>query len=150
MLENIDQFREYWLMSFCIFFIHVVTRNWWYHTNIYIVFNKFLFLFSSNLHYIINSKKKNNNKNNFFTRNRPKNQTNKQTKYYQDNMDINMFTVSLLKPPSHPVAFSLSSKTGFMVEIIITIIIMIMIIVMMYKILAPVFIFSEFLEEMIN
>ena len=29
----------------------------------------------------------------FFTRKRPKNQTNKQKGYYQDNMHINMFTL---------------------------------------------------------
>ena len=76
-------------------------------------FNEVLFLFSSNLQTILNSKKK------------KKRTKNKQTKsYYKDNRHINISTVVLLvKPPSHPVAFSFSSKIVFMVEIIIIMII---------------------------
>ena len=85
-------------------------------------------------------------KKNFFYKKKTKKQTNKQKSYYQDNIHINMFT--LVKSPSHPVAFSFPSKLAFMVEIIM--IIIIIIIVRMYKSLLPVFIFSKFLEEMIN
>ena len=94
-------------------------------------------------------------KKNFFYKKKTKKQTNKQKSYYQDNIHINMFT--LVKSPSHPVAFSFPSKLAFMVEIIMIIIIIIIIkiiiiiiIVLMYKSLLPVFIFSKFLEEMIN
>ena len=89
---------------------------------------------------------------NFFYKKKTKKQTNKQKSYYQDNIHINMFT--LVKSPSHPVAFSFPSKLAFMVEIIMIIIIIIkiiiIIIVLMYKSLLSVFIFSKFLEEMIN
>ena len=77
-------------------------------------FNKFLFLFSSSLQ-TLHSKLK---KKNFLQENDQKNkQTNKQKSYYKDNMHINMFTVLLVKPPSHPVDFSFLSKIAFMEEI---------------------------------
>ena len=90
----------------------------------FIFFNKFLFLFSSNL----------------------------QTLTYK-----HIHTVLLVKLPSHPTAFSFSSKISFMVEImiiiiitIIIIIIIIMIIVIMYKSLAPVFMFSRRDDQLIS
>ena len=63
--------------AFSLFYIETVTN---------LFFNKFLFLFSSNLQTIVNSKK-----NFFFQENDQK--TKKQKSYYKDNMHIDMSTL---------------------------------------------------------